>query len=93
MKCIKIIANRSVEADILESLEQRINGFCYTLIPVVYGKGKREYHLGTSIWPETNFMLISFLPDEEAKIASDVIREIKSRFPGEGIKFFSLNAD
>jgi hypothetical protein len=92
MKRIEIIANRSVQTDILEGMEQRLDGFCYTLLPVVHGKGRREYHLGTATWPEVNFMLISFLSDEEAGIAFDVIREIKSRFPGEGIKFFSLNA-
>jgi hypothetical protein len=93
MKRIEIIANRSVQADIIDGLEEHINGVCYTLLPVVQGKGKREYHLGTATWPEVNFMLISFLADEEAKIASDVIKKIKSRFPGEGIKFFSLNAE
>jgi hypothetical protein len=92
MKRIEIIANRSVQADILEGLEQHLSGFCYTLLPVVHGKGKRDYHLGTATWLEVNFMLISFLADAEAKIASDIIREIKSRFPGEGIKFFSLDA-
>jgi hypothetical protein len=93
MKRIEIIANRSVQTDIIEGLEQRLTGFCYTLLPLVHGKGKREYHLGTATWPEENFMLISFLADEDAEIACDVIKEIKSRFPDEGIKIFSLNAD
>jgi hypothetical protein len=64
MKRIEIIANRSVQADILEGLGQNIDDFCYTLLPVVHGRGKREYHLGTATWPEENFMLISFLTDE-----------------------------
>jgi hypothetical protein len=93
MKRIEIIANRSVQTDIIDGLEQYLNGFCYTLLPIVHGKGKREYHLGTTTWPEVNFMLISFLKDEEAEIAFDVINEIKSRFLDEGIKIFSLNVD
>jgi nitrogen regulatory protein PII len=92
MKRIEIIANRSVQSDIIEGLEQSLNDFCYTLLPDVHGKGKQIYHMGTATWPEVNFMLISFLADEEAEIAFDVIKEIKSHFPGEGIKFFSLNA-
>jgi hypothetical protein len=92
MKRIEIIANRSVQTDIIDGLEQHLNGFCYTLLPVVHGKGKREYHLGTATWPEANFMLISYLSDSDAEIAFDVIGEIKNRFLDEGIKIFTLNA-
>ena len=36
---IEIIANKSVEDDITEALEQYVEGILYTVIPMVYGRG------------------------------------------------------
>jgi hypothetical protein len=47
MKRVEIIANRSVQEDILDVLEPRIPGFTYTLIPVVHGRGKNNYRLAS----------------------------------------------
>lgn len=92
MKRMEIIANRSVEREIIEPLEARIENFYYTLIPELHGRGKNGYRLGTSIWPEMNFLLLAYLEDSDAKIAKEIIREVKEHFPKEGIKIFMSDA-
>ena len=93
MKRIEIIANRSVEEEITAALESRIPGLRYTLLPVVHGRGRRDYRLGTATWPEENFMLVSYLEDERAALAEAAVKAVKARFPTEGIKLFFVKAE
>jgi hypothetical protein len=88
MKRLEIIANKSVEEEIIGGLESALPGFCYTLIPVAHGKGKTSYRLGTATWPEENFLLLSYLEEAAADQACVVMAAVKQRFPGEGIKVF-----
>ena len=37
MKRIELIANRSVETEIIEALEEAIEDFHYTLLPQIHG--------------------------------------------------------
>ena len=92
MKRMELFANRSVEKEMFEILEKNIPNFYYTLIPELHGKGKSKYRLGTPVWPELNFMLISYLEDDDAEAALEAIREVKKRFPQEGIKVFFMEA-
>ena len=92
MKRLELIANRSVENEIIEALEENVVDFFYTMLPQIHGKGKTRYRLGTATWPEMNFLLISYLDDESAARAQAAIRGVKERFPGEGIKLFMINA-
>ncbi|ULQ60870.1 hypothetical protein K7I13_06285 [Brucepastera parasyntrophica] len=93
MKRLEIIANKSVQDEILTGLENTVADFYYTLIPVVHGRGKNDYKTGSAVWPEENFLAISYLDDKNAESAVRVIQEIKNRFPEEGIKFFLLKAE
>ena len=88
MKRIEIITNRSVQEDILQGLETHIEDFSYTLIPVVHGKGKDNYRLGTPIWPEENCIIITYLDDDMVPAAEQAVRAVKTKHPGEGIKLF-----
>ena len=92
MKRMELIANRSVEREIIEALEENIQEFFYTLIPELHGRGKTKHRLGTPTWPELNFMLISYLDDSAAADAVIIISEVKQRFPREGIKLFLIDA-
>ena len=92
MKRMELIANRSVENEIMVALEENIENFYYTLIPELHGRGKTKYRLGTATWPEMNFLLISYLDDLDANKAETIIREVKQRFPREGIKLFLMDA-
>ena len=91
MKRLELIANRSVEKEIIEALDTNIQDFYYTLLPQIHGKGKTKYRLGTATWPETNFLLISYLNDEDAVKADAAIRSVKKQFHHEGIKFFIMS--
>ena len=84
----EIIANQSVQEEIIDALEENVENIMYTLIPVVYGRGGDDKKLGNSVWPETNFMLISYLEDNQVEIIKQVMSGIKSRFKSEGIKLF-----
>ena len=91
MKRLELIANRSVENEIMEALEANIQDFYYTLLPQIHGKGKTKYRLGTATWPELNFLLISYLNDEDAAMVKTAIQKVKERFPHEGIKLFFID--
>ncbi|MDR1278993.1 MAG: hypothetical protein LBK02_09585 [Treponema sp.] len=93
MKRMELIANRSVEKELIGTLEEGISGFQYTLLPGVHGRGKAAYRMGTATWPEENFMLISYLENREADRAKVLTAEVKARFPGEGIKLFFTEAE
>jgi nitrogen regulatory protein PII len=92
MKRLEIIANRSVQEDILQSLETHIEEFFYTLIPVVHGRGKNGERLGTAIWPEENCMIIAYLDDDTVPVAEGFVAAVKTKHPGEGIKLFIVPA-
>ena len=86
---IEIIANRSVEENILETLNKEGVGKHYTMIPNVVGVGACGPRMGTAVWPEENFLLIIWCEEEEAEKIRQAIAKIKEKFPGEGIKLFS----
>jgi len=92
MKRMELIANRSVESEIIEALGKNIDDFYYTLLPQIHGRGKTKYRQGTATWPEMNFLLISYLDDNDAIKAKAALKEVKERFPREGIKLFIMEA-
>ena len=89
---IEIFSNKSVEEDITDALEQYIPGILYTKIPLAYGRGGEDYKLGTTTWPETNFILISYIEDKDLKTVKAVINGVKDKFKSEGVKLFVSNA-
>lgn len=88
---IEIIANNSVQEEILNNLEAIIPDFYYTIIPLAYGKGRQSRKLGTTTWPETNFMMISYCDEKYEKTICTVMEYIKSKFTAEGINLFILH--
>lgn len=88
---IEIIANQSVHEEIIKNLEAVIPDFCYSTIPLVYGRGKNSRKLGTTIWPETNFILIAYCPETAETDIQTVIEYEKKKFPDEGIKIFVMH--
>ncbi|MBE6355456.1 PG0541 family transporter-associated protein [Treponema sp.] len=89
----EIIANQSVQDDIIEVLEENIPGILYTTVPLVTGRGKSSYKLGTATWPETNFLMISYIEDEEKAAVKKIIAAVKEKFPDEGIKVFFVKSE
>ncbi len=84
----EIISNQSVQEDLIELLEESIPGIQYTLIPEIHGRGNKTKKLGDTIWPEMNFVLFSYVQDDEAVKVKNVVQAVKNRFPNEGISVF-----
>lgn len=88
---VEIIANQSVEERIKNNLEAVIPDFYYTVIPLVYGRGAESRKLGTTTWPETNFILVAYCEDKYETDIRTVIDYVKSKFSDEGIKLFIMH--
>ena len=88
---IEIIANQSVEENILEALAKENAGKFYTKIPNIFGVGACGPRMGTAVWPEENFALVIWCEEEEAHAIQRAIKSVKEKFPGEGIKLFGIN--
>ena len=90
MKRIEIIANRSVQEDLMDALSEAGTANNHTLIPVAHGIGRQGARSGEAAWPEENFVLFTYCEEAEARIIADVVARIKTAFPKEGIKYFEL---
>jgi hypothetical protein len=89
---IEIIANHSVEENILEVLAEAQVAKHYTRYPKVMGVGRSGPKMGDAIWPEENFALVIWCEDEEAQTIERAVASVKERFPEEGIKLFVLRS-
>jgi hypothetical protein len=88
---IEIIANQSVEENILEALAKEQAGKFYTKFPNIFGVGDCGPRMGDAVWPEENFSLVIWCEEDEAKAIKRAIDSVKNVFPGEGIKLFGFN--
>jgi len=87
---IEIIANHSVEENVLEALAKEQVGKFYTKIPNILGVGSAGPRMGDAIWPEENFALIIWCEEEEARGIQRAIETVKTKFPDEGVKLFGI---
>ncbi|MDR1388601.1 MAG: hypothetical protein LBJ31_01300 [Treponema sp.] len=85
---VEIIANHSVEDNILEALQEEGVGKNYTLFPNVLGSGSSGPRMGDSVWPEENFALVVWCEREEAKGLERAVASVKKQFPDEGVRIF-----
>jgi len=84
----EIIANHSVEENILDALKKEDTGKYYTKYPSIFGVGSAGPRMGDAVWPEENFALVIWCEEEEARAIERAITTVKEKFPGEGIKMF-----
>ena len=87
---IEVIANHSVEENILDSLKEHGVAKYYTLIPNVTGVGASGPRMGDAIWPEQNFAMVVWCEKAEAKGIVNAVEEVKKKFPDEGIMVFGI---
>lgn len=89
----EIIANQSVQDDIIEALEAVIPDVRYTIVPLAHGRGGADRKLGSTTWPETNFVLFAYVADADVPAIRHVVAAIKERFADEGITLFLVRAE
>ena len=87
---LEIIANHSVEENILEALSKNGIGKYYTKYPTIFGVGASGPRMGDSVWPEENFAMIIWCEEEEGRLIKQAVDGVKEHFPDEGIKVFGL---
>jgi hypothetical protein len=87
---IEVVANNSVEENILEAFKKAEVGKFYTKYNNVYGVGSSGPRMGDAVWPEENFALIIWCEEDEARLIEKAVNSIKEIFPDEGIKLFGL---
>jgi hypothetical protein len=46
--------------------------------------------MGDAIWPETNFALVVWCEEEEARAIGRAVVRVKQQFPDEGVKVFGI---
>ena len=88
MKRVEIIANQSVEENILEALAKEGAGKHYTKYPNILGVGSSGPRMGDAIWPEENFIIVIWCEEDETRAIERAIASVKEKFPDEGIKVF-----
>lgn len=87
---LEIIANQSVEENILDAFKYEGVGKYYTKFPNIYGVGNSGPRMGDPIWPEENFGFVIWCEEEEARGIKRAIEFVKKKFPDEGIKLFGI---
>jgi hypothetical protein len=87
---IEIVANHSVEENILEALAKEEAGKFYTKFPSVLGVGSSGPRMSDAVWPEENFALVIWCEEDEARRIQQAVDSVKERFPDEGVKLFGI---
>jgi len=87
---MEIIANNTVEEDILEALEGVQSDFYYSKISAVHGRGRTDPRKGDAVWPEENFIFVIYCEENEAFRFRDAVGNVKAKFTREGIKVFAI---
>ena len=85
---LEIIANNSVEENILDALKHEGVGKHYTKYPNIFGVGSSGPRMGDSIWPEENFALVIWCDEKDTQGIKRAVNFVKGKFPDEGIKLF-----
>jgi hypothetical protein len=87
---IEIVANHSVEENILEAFSREGVGKFYTKYPNVFGVGNSGPRMGDAVWPEENLALVVWCEEDEAQGIARAVDAVKKQFPDEGIRVFGL---
>jgi len=83
---VDIIANQSIEENVIDELTTLGHGESFSYIHPVYGRGTNGRREGSAVWPETNVMFVVFLDDGTADALAERIRTLRRQFPKEGIR-------
>jgi hypothetical protein len=93
MKRIEIVVNQAVEEEVIELLTDEGHGDAFTYTHPVYGRGGSGRREGSAVWPETNSLFVVYTNDDTGKNLLAGVKHLKTRFPKEGIKAWSITFD
>jgi hypothetical protein len=85
MKRLELIACEAVQSELVDGLAAVLPDLEFTFLPRIEGRGRKVRKEGTQVWPEMNFLLISYLNEAGIEAARAVIADVSRRFPNEGI--------
>jgi hypothetical protein len=88
---IEIVANLTIEENIMDELRTEGVAKFYTKLPSVSGVGRQGPRMGDSVWPEENFIMVVWCGMDEALGIERAVNRVKKDFPNEGIKLFGLH--
>lgn len=92
LKRVEIILSAAVDEDFVEGFKKNKIGSHFTKIGGVTGAGFSNPKLGDAVWPQLNEMLIVYCPKDEAKKIVELVKEIREKYPMEGIACFVSKA-
>ncbi|MEA5031447.1 MAG: hypothetical protein VB025_04810 [Sphaerochaeta sp.] len=90
MKRVEIMAAQAVQQDILDAFEIYGVPPHYTIIPTAHGSGDTAPKLGDGVWPEENFILITYCDGEVVERIERSLELVKKKYDHEGIGFFVM---
>ncbi|MBR5966715.1 MAG: hypothetical protein IK015_11430 [Treponema sp.] len=92
LKRVEIILSAAVDEDFVEGFKKNKIGSHFTKISGVTGAGFSNPKLGDAVWPQLNEMIIVYCPKEEAEKIVGLVKEIREKYPMEGVACFVSKA-
>lgn len=92
LKRVEIILSAAVDEDFVEGFKKYKIGSHFTKISGVTGAGFSNPKLGDAVWPQLNEMIIVYCPKDEAEKIVDLVKEIREKYPMEGVACFVSKA-
>ena len=92
LKRVEIILSAAVDEDFMDGFKKKGIGAHYTKISGVTGAGFSNPKLGDSVWPQLNEMIVVYCSKDEAEKIVDLAKDIREKYPMEGIACFVSKA-
>lgn len=92
LKRVELIFSAAVDEDFMDGFKKKGIGAHYTKISGVTGAGFSNPKLGDSVWPQLNEMIIVYCSKDEAEKIVDLAKDLREKYPMEGIACFISKA-
>ena len=88
LKRVELIFSAAVDEDFMDGFKKNKIASHFTKISGVTGAGFSNPKLGDAVWPQLNEMIIVYCSKEEAEKIVDLAKDIRKKYPMEGIACF-----
>ena len=92
LKRVELIFSAAVDEDFMDGFKKKGIGAHYTKISGVTGAGFSNPKLGDSVWPQLNEMIVVYCSKDEAEKIVDLAKDLREKYPMEGIACFISKA-